>query len=220
MSFIDDFFVFPQAVSLTGALQCDIFDGDYKLSFNGSSHIVKLSCIPPNSTTMLLYIEETASFLQIDQWEEAVSQVGVTSQEALRLLRRVCFMQIDYYHAKPFIKVFLPINQVTLQSSTHDFSLYSHFPVNFIHPVDWQYQINADVVSAKVSGEMLELCLTVLPPVLSERDMYLTYGHDTQKLVVGENRFVLPYVKGEHVYLGNKPLYKGRGNLIPVESYL
>lgn len=220
MNFIDNFFVFPQAVNIEGELKCNIDPDRYTVYFRNISHVINLTDIPENSTTVLLYDHQSESFLQVNAWEELVSKAVVTSQQALRILQRASFVQIDYYHGKYFTKVFLPVNQLVLNSDTHDFTLYSCFPINYLHPVDWHYSITADVIEAVIHDKTLSMIIEVVPSVLSDSEMYLSHGSETVKLVVGKNTISLPYVQGELIHFGHKPHYKGMGNSLKVEDYL
>lgn len=220
MSFIDDFFVFPEAVNIAGRLKCNVEPNSYTLFFQGSSHKVDLLLLPPDSVTLVLFDELSQSFFQINHWEKIISHAKLASQEALRALRRACFLQIDSFSNTYFTKLFLPVRQIVLESDTHDFSLYSQFPISYLHPIDWQYQITADVMSAKIKKEILEVELDVIPPVRADREMYLNYGDAAVKLSAGTNSIALPYLQGEFIYFSCIPHHKGMGNYCKIEDYL
>jgi len=219
MNYIDNFFVFPQAINVDGKLKCNISENSFKVCYQSYSCEVKLLSLPQNSTTMLLY-DESIGFIQIDEWENTVSQAKVTSQAALNYLRRACFIQIDHYQTQYFTKVFLPIRQLVLESDTHDFTFHSCFPIDFLHPIDWHYQITADLLSANIKDGILTVVVDVVPSVLFTGDMYLNYTTQAIKLVKGKNNITLPYSQGNLMHFGHKPYYKGMGNCIKVENYL
>ena len=220
MTFIDDFFVFPEAIDIDGQLKCNVEPASYTLFFQDAAHKIELSALPADSVTLVLFDGPSRSFLQINHWEKIVSSSRLASQEALRVLRRACFLQIDSFNSKYFTKLFLPVKQMVLNSDTHDFSLYSHFPLSYLHPIDWQYQIGADVVSAEVKDNILEMILDIIPPVQTNRDMYLNYGDAAVKLSSGQNFVTAPYVQGELIYLSCIPHHKGMGNYCKIEGYL
>lgn len=220
MDFIDDFFVFPQAVNVEGELTLNIKDNEYTLAFREVSHSFQITSLQPNSTMVMLFDEPSNSFLQVDNWQDVVRDAGLSSLEALYKLSRPNFIQIDNIRGKYFTKVFLPVNQLILKSDTHDFGLYSHFPINYLHPVDWQYQISMDILSAKVKENRLSLLVDVVPPVTTSEAMFLRYGGESVELVGGKNKFSFPYRKDELIYLGSTPDCKGKGNSYQIEAYL
>lgn len=220
MSFIDNLFVFPQAVAIEGHLRCNITGDGLLLKFDDSLIDIKMADLYGDSTTIVLYNEPTQEMVLVQQWEKLVSEAGVTARQALQYLRRACFLQIDYYQGKYFIKVFLPINQLVLASDTNNFTFNSCFPLDFLHPIDWQYHITADVLSAVVKEGILTLELDIIPSVLFDQGMYLNYGDRTIQLAEGLNHVALPYVEGQLVHFSDKPGHRGMGNCIQVENYL
>ena len=220
MDFIDDFFVFPQAVDIEGELTLNIQDSEYTIAFRDISHTFQLTSLQPNSTLLLLFDEPSNSFLQVDNWQDVVSEAGLSSLEALHKIRRPNFIQIDHTRGKYFTKVFLPAKQLILKSDTHDFGLYSHFPISYLHPVDWQYQISMDILSAELIGKNVKLLIDVVPPVTTSEAMFLRYGEHSVQVAAGKNQLSFPYKKDELLYLGNTPNCKSIGNSYRLEVYL
>lgn len=220
MSFIDNLFVFSEAVKANGRLKCNIDGDSYTFHYRTACHTIRLSSLPPDSATLLLYDHLSDSFIEVRHWDDLVSQAGVTSPEALRILRRASFFQADYFNGEYFIKIFLPLEQMVLDSDTHDFSLYSCFPVDYFHPLDRQYSITHDVLRASVRDGELAMELEIVPSVLPRQRMYLTYGDRTVPLSPGRNSVVLPYRQGQRVHFGDKPYFRGVSNSLKVEDYL
>ncbi len=219
MSFIDNFFVFPQAVAIEGELKCNITADCYTLSFMESSHTIDLARLEPDSTTLVLYDEGSRSLFQVDHWEKILAHERLSSQQALYKLNRPNFIQVDHCRGGTFTKIFLPMNQIILASDTNDFSLYSHFPIDYLHPVDWHYHPTMTILDAVVEGNTLTLEIDAVPAIF-DRDMFLSYGNESVRVPAGRNTLAFYYVKGKTLHLGSKPYYKGRGNSYRIEDYL
>lgn len=219
MNFLDDFFVFPQAIAIEGELKLDFAMDNYTLYFRDKSHTISLLQLEADSTTMLLFDEGSESFFQVDNWQKILRHERLSSQQALKLIGRPNFIQIDKYSGRLFTKVFLPNNQFVLASDTHDFTLYSHFSIDYIHPLDWHYQPSIDILAAVVKGNALTLRLDAIPSIFNG-SMFLSYGDESVELSAGLNTLNFPYIEGETLHLGNKPHYKGIANSFRIEEYL
>jgi len=198
-----DFFVFHGSVHADGLLSCDIYNDKYVVRFNNKEFVLLLKDLKEDSVFVLMYDNATDELIPFYNWDKLQALTQLQSMELLQALQQNAFFQLYYYGKRPFVKVFLPINQQTLMSNTHNFSQNLYWPTDMIHPLDYLYIPTFEILTAEVSGGMVTMEIDIVPSVHRD-NMYLSYGGRAISVQPGRQIVTLPYAPGERVYVGAK----------------
>jgi hypothetical protein len=194
-------YIFPQAVDEFGSLKLNIYEDKYALTLNEGTVFIGIDEIKKNTSNLVLYDRENDTFIFLDDYIPILEKYAATNEEFLKKINKNAFMQIDYYGSSHFVKVFLPALQMNLNSDTHDFSKYGHFPIGAIHPIDWRYQPTAILHSAELDGPNVKINIESIPSVLDDV-IYYQYNGSAGTIPLGFNDITLPYKPGEIMRIG------------------
>lgn len=207
-------FVFPDAVNRyedSEKIKLNI-DGDkFHMITGNTKNTIDTSLLRDGSTTMVLNNGDIDNTFVLYNFREILQALNLTPQEMLHSLNLRGFMQIDKCNGDLFIKVFLLKGDSCLESDTDDFSSYAHCTLDYIHPLDWAYSWTVKHVNAELDGDYVNIEFDLLKSDFWSRDVYVSHGGQSAKLVVGHNKVRFKYIDTENAYIGEENCrYKGR----------
>jgi len=213
---IDHLFVFSDTVSVDGSLTLNIVQGYYEITFNEQIARINMNDLKDDCVTMVMYNNYLDRMYCLYNFKQVAQVFGMKNSDVLKYTKHNAFVQIDQKRSVPFIKVFLPKDQYTLCSDTHDFSDNCHVIKDFIHPLDWHYCATYDLLHVVKQGNLINVLMDVVPSFSGEK-VFLNYGRQVYSLESGENKLMLSYCPGEKIYVGS-PNSRYEGHAIDVEQ--
>lgn len=222
-----DIFVFPDMMNIVGTVKLDTYGREMTLTYTVMDDepasckkvVINPELIKDGSTAAVLYSPITNSLIVHYGYSALCEAMNVTHSEFLKVAGLYCFMQLDRYKNKVFIKVILPKEQFSLESDTDDYSDNVYMTADCVHPLDWQYVPTFDLVDAKINdkGKLL-LTLGVCRPAVEEAEgnMHINYAGQVLPLKDGVHTYELYFLKGENAYIGY-PNSRRKGRMLEVD---
>lgn len=195
-------FIFPDAICSDDRIKLNIHGDELKLWCNDRKVSIKEHLLRSGSSTTVIRNYLKDEFYPLYNFREILQYISMVPTEMLKLLKINGYMQVDRSGEDSFIKVFLPIGQVELESDTTDFSTYPHVPGFRLHGLDREYSWNAITEKAWVEGNTIHLQVFLHRSPFCKDPLYVSHGGQSVALQNGENKISFEYLPAEDVYYG------------------
>lgn len=211
MEITDNLFVFVDAVRRNTndeKIKLNVVGSELHFFHNDDEYVIDTEVLESNTSTCMISNEVTGNMYVLYNFKELCQALDMSSKEFLNILNQRCFMQIEKNSfGELFIKVFCLQGTNELASDTNDFYDKSHYPVDYIHPLDTQYSFSVyNINGYKVDNEnkiVLNFSFRK-SDFIRDKVIYCNYGGESKECKLGSNTMEFKYRPNEDIHFGSK----------------